>query len=96
MAKHTKQTQIPFTFSKELQEEQKTESKPKPTHEQQIIIQQEEQTLKTSSTLFYMYSVLLCHDVNAVMSPNDSFRIQYQKWLVVLLKSYGTACPQLY
>ena len=46
MAKNSfKQTQIPFTFSKEFQEEQKAESKPKPTQEQQIIIQQEEQTL---------------------------------------------------
>ena len=56
----SKQTQIPFTFSKEFQKEQKAESKSKPTQEQQIILQQEEQTLtKNKQLLFCMYSVLL-------------------------------------
>lgn len=91
----SKQTQIPFTFSKEFQKEQKAESKPKPTQEQQIILQQEEQTLtKNKQLLFCMYSVPLDHAVYAVMSPNDSFRTRVKFTIgnvSVLLKS--TTCP---
>ena len=49
----------------------------------QIIIQQEEQTLKTSSTLFCMYMMQ-----RLLMTVLE---FKYQKWFVVLIKSYGTS-----